>query len=140
MSMSIEKALDKIADVLTETTNDSNGSIEYSLSVIADALANGGGGGTSGAMAVTFTMDLSTETITADKTFAQISQAIANGEYVYAKYGDDVYQLASVRDNRISFLIVIVTADSAPKTVCAQYVSITSGDVCEYSEEEVEIS
>ena len=41
MSMSIEKALDKIADVLTNTTDDANGSIEYSLSVIADALANG---------------------------------------------------------------------------------------------------
>lgn len=41
MSMSIEKALDKIADVLTNTTDDANGSIEYSLTLIANALANG---------------------------------------------------------------------------------------------------
>ena len=84
MSMSIEKALDKIADVLTETTDDSNGSIEYSLTVIANALENGGGTGGGGAFTVTFTSEDFGETWTADKTFAECLEAYQSDKVVRA--------------------------------------------------------
>lgn len=118
MSMSIEKALDKIADVLTNTTDDANGSIEYSLSVIADALANGdakelpavtasdngdvltvvegawakaapSAGG--GCLYVTFSTEDNGTTWTADKTFAECLEAYENGSAVIAQWNDDGY-------------------------------------------------
>lgn len=82
MSMSIEKALDKIADVLTNTTDDANGSIEYSLSVIADALENGGGTG-GGVSTLLCTPSLSGGIFSLDKTFKEIKEAFEAGSPIH---------------------------------------------------------
>lgn len=84
MSMSIEKALDKIADVLTKTTDDSNGSIEYSLSVIADALENGGGTGGSGDEYIAvFNVTVGDPfEVTSDETFESLKAAYEAGKRI----------------------------------------------------------
>lgn len=132
MSVSIERSLDAIADKLSGSAVDGQGSIEYSLNLIANALktqamlpavTNTDNGNVltvvAGAWAkaslpaetkeivyVEFTYDETATAWGADKTLANISTAFSAGKAVigYESAGGEIYQLDSIGESAAVFV------------------------------------